>query len=1071
MNVNAVQLCKPIRISDEHDFGITPFGMYCFRCKSSVGGMDTDQQITLKNIRNHQNRNPHVFLESESMKAISSQIANEMTKRFGDVRNYNCWISNNNMTSYSCYECGKSYETLNGFIKHKKKYEKENPGSVHNYYIVKSVKTVCNRVITQQVLELKMNEPVEIYRTIPNSEIVIVSNRQEQINEEKSPCPYIPIQNKNRKWLTVKMDQVKRLFSEYKRVNENLEPYLPSLKLMVVNDDGVATETIKSSLLSIKGLDEENNDSDLLFFLKCMEIWLKNYCREHVNVLDGNVRFHLQSYFDESILVNSGYNLNFNMRENEDTILNELLLIVELSWKLHDANKCDESISEVISGFKNDIRKIKRNNGGVFTENAVEQMIETLLIQRYLHSILIEKRENAYSLLIGHRIITTRLFKIKKGSDDNDNVNSISMRTCGEYGSTIASHLHIYRLASASLIACTDSSCWGVILKEVKESPLFHTISPTINKVKQMHNAKIDIRKKQLKENGDIIIDDFYFPKCKWSRMVPKLRLSMNEILKEIFINNEWQLIIDTKNELTVNRIENESTNEKCDLLHYNFFINVDGKFISEKDLKFKTDILPDVVEKITGLVMICLHGLGLGSTRVTELYQLEQHQLSWKCDSLYYLTTSNKRRSSTMDSKKRVEHKLPYCISRYLLLYDYIGREFASGRDYFLFKKGTIEIESDHKNVFFYEEFQRLFDLPTKCNCLQMRHLYTSICNYLFPSSGDKVDSVIISTSSQIAEMSGHSVETHDAHYSSSISIESRFDKYHHHVGADIIIKNNRTVQIKMATEDEVRFYLKLVIGPTADFLSNLQKKMLIDTCNNTTKHALFCIGCGGGKSMSWILPVVRNTSNNFKAKMSIVIIPYCFLLDHHVDSTRRVLGNCALANISIVSLKGKDITDVLPNELRHKDSLPSLLFVSLEAIRKLIHHHLQYFRELQNEDYLFKIYIDECHTVLSELNFRPNYLCLSTLARINVPIAMFSGTFPKFFIKKFLFYMFGVDDLDAYNISIDDNIFGKDPMKMKHIQTNDYTGECCTKVVQFVANQRSSNVHVIVSTKDEGE
>ena len=1070
-----VQLHHPIGISGSNHFGITPFGVYCFACTSPVGGMDRDPLKLEKSLRSHILRNPsHDSVDNTKVKAICSEIVREMNGRFCDGRNYNRWIKDNNSFQYKCRNCGVCCKTLNGITKHKRKFEKSNPASIHQYHKVKSVVSVCNRTITQHLLQKMMNKPIRIVNNIPVLNTVEVDNSDDEFIEVLPVCPYIPIQSNNRKWITVKMDEVKQLFSEYKRINENLEPYLPSLKLMVINDDAVASETIKSSLTSIKGLDEEKNDSDLVFFLKCIKVWLKNYCREHVNVLDGMVRFHLQSFFDETILLNSGYNLNFNMRENETTILNELLLIVELSWKLHDNGKCNTSISETMSRLKNEIRRVKSNHNGNFSEIVVEDMIETLLIQKYLHSILIEKKVNAYSLLIGHRIAMTRLFKLKKGGgdDDNNNNTSISMRSCGEFGSTIALQLHIYRLAAASLIACTEPNSWNVILKEVKESPLFHTFSPIINKVKQMNNTKIDTRKKQIKENGDIIIDDFYFPKCMWSRMVPKLKISLNETLNEIFIDNEWQQIVDTKNELTVNRITNENTNEKHDLLHYDFFINVDGKLTSQNDLKFNDNISNDTFERMNALVMISLHGFGLGSTRVTELYRLEQHQLCWKGDSLYYLMISNKRRSSLMDSKKTVEHKLPYCVSRYLLLYDYIGREYAKGRDYFLFQKETVTIESEHNNVFFFEEFQRLFDLPSKCDCLQMRHLYTSICNYLFPSSGKKVDNAILSTTSQVAEMSGHTVETHEAHYASTISIESKFDKYHLNIGSDIAIRNGKTQQITIADENDVLFYLKVVMGTNAEFLSDLQKTMLLDACNNTTKHSIFCIGCGGGKSLSWTIPVVRNTSKGFKAKMSIVIIPYCFLLDHHVSSTRNVIGNCAFANISIASLKGKDISEnILPNELRHKESLPSLLFVSLEAIRMLFQYHELYLRELQNEDYIFKIYIDECHTILSELNFRANYSCLSKLARLKIPIAMFSGTFPKQFIKSFLHYMFGSNDLRLYNITIDDKIFGTNPMKMKHIPINDYIGECSRTVVEFVTKERSSNVHVIVSTKDEGE
>ena len=113
-----------------------------------------------------------------------------------------------------------------------------------------------------------------------------------------------------------------------------------------------------------------------------------------------------------------------------------------------------------------------------------------------------------------------------------------------------------------------------------------------------------------------------------------------------------------------------------------------------------------DTLMKLTGVAMICLQGFGLGSTRVSELFRIEQHQLCWKIGCLYYVTISNKRRSSSLSCKKTVEHKLPACISRYLLLYDYIGREFYEGREFFIFNNNNDTADGNHVNNHFYEDY-----------------------------------------------------------------------------------------------------------------------------------------------------------------------------------------------------------------------------------------------------------------------------------------------------------------------------------------------------------------------------
>jgi hypothetical protein len=272
------------------------------------------------------------------------------------------------------------------------------------------------------------------------------------------------------------------------------------LKLLTINGSGSVIDRIKECLIIVE-VEKEVDDSTLTFFISCCEKWMKIYCREHVNILDGNVRFHLQSFFDETILVNSGYNLNLNMRDNEDVITKEMEYILRLSWKLHKEGQCNNKLWSSMNYIKDEIQKVEKFYHGVVTDAALEEMIVNLLIQKYLHAILTEQTNNAYSLHFGHHIVMLRLFKLKKSSTTDCNDTTPMLRSCGEFGSILSLHIHIYRLAAASLIACTESECWQGILDQVKNSSLCNILSPLINKVKQMNNSKITVRKKQLKAN------------------------------------------------------------------------------------------------------------------------------------------------------------------------------------------------------------------------------------------------------------------------------------------------------------------------------------------------------------------------------------------------------------------------------------------------------------------------------------------------------------------------------------------------------------------------------------------
>lgn len=467
---------------------------------------------------------------------------------------------------------------------------------------------------------------------------------------------------------------------------------------------------------------------------------------------------------------------------------------------------------------------------------------------------------------------------------------------------------------------------------------------------------------------------------------------------------------------------------------------------------------------------MISLHGTGLGATRVSELYRIEQHQIVWMGNNLYYKNISNKRPSADTSSKKSATHKLPLSISRYLLLYDLIGREISKGREQFLFDMSGTTVECTYDNQFFFSEFARIFNHPRTSTSLQMRHLYTQICNYLFPSDERYFHKDKVSTIGQIAEMSCHSEGMHEIFYSSNVNIENFFDKYHQSIGAMDLLNDCHDNVLKLATEADVLCCLRVLLGVSAEFLSDIQRDMVLDACNNSVKHTYCSISCGGGKSMSWIIPAVWNKLNGLQSKLSLVVLPYCFLLDHQVSSTKRVLGQCC--GIDVKFLKGQDVDDdLIPDILRNATALPSIIFLSLEGLAKIVDNHLGHLAGLVKQGLLSKIYIDECHTILSEMGFRERYLSMRKLSSLTVPMVFFSGTFQRSFVPDYMSYMFGESQINEIKYLVDKKLFGSQLLRITHHASGNYVNDCCRKVKDFITSNPTSNVHIIVSTKKEGE
>ena len=1072
------QYNAPRRVSPSHNFGITPFGIYCFECRSPVGEIGTHFSVDL--IKKHMNRKHKCNGNAATnWLEIKSSLNEGMKQHFGNVRNYEGWIIKKNIPTYNC-SCGFYTKRKANLDRHIERMETKAPEQSHA--VAKSFSCAvssCGRTILTKYLQSMENTPIDVVTLEPvsNSSNTLSTITASDISNNGSN-QYVPVKLNNKKWLTTKLENIRQIFNIYKRPDELLDPYLPSLKLLFIHSQGSVIERIKqdldvmkcddNSMIILGNNDECENNKSMQFFLDSTSQWLRVYCREHVSLLDGDIRFELQSFVKDMTMATNGYNLTFNMRENEDVIWRELQLMIRFVWNAYFFNQISALLKTTLTPIMAAIRRISVTHNFLSSPEATEDMIEGLVIQRFMHSIFMEKKANAYSLLLGHQLVMTRLFFKKNNSSDS---NELMIRSCSEFGSIVALHLHIYRLGSASLIACTESQSWPGIINEMNISSLCHVLSPLIKKTKQMNNSKIEVRSKKINDNGDIIIDDFTFERCKWCKIIQIIIVKFNGIMEKVFANDTWKEFVDYRKSIQVKRIGSGNVASSDDTFHYDFWMNTSGRVIRQSQLSFKTNIAEETIERMTGLVMICLHGLGLGSTRITELLRLQQHQMEFKGGSFYYISISNKRRSCDVSNKKVVTHKLPASISRYLLLYDYIGRQYSKGRDCFLFGGGSNnKINSNYENREFYTEFSSIFELTLNCSSLVMRHVYTSICNYIFPGNNNNFDKNIVSTVDTIAEMSGHSAEVHEQFYSSTINKETFFDTYHRNLGENTVIDiddSNKT--IPLALQKDVTHYLKVIYGTNANFLSDLQMNLVIDSCNNKKKHTFCSIGCGGGKSLAWIMPVVREQALGFRSKLRIIVIPYCFLLDHHIHSTIKTIGQCS--GISVEKLNGTDIhNNILPNVLRDRDNLPGLLFLSLEAMAELVRHHFLYLQELGEEGLLEKIYVDECHTILSELNFRSKYHAISRLAALNIPTVLFTGTIQRSFICDYMNYMFGSKDTGMYQMFVDSNIFTDIMIKIEHNSSKSYIEKSCNHVVEFASKYSSANVHVIVSTVDEG-
>ena len=94
--------------------------------------------------------------------------------------------------------------------------------------------------------------------------------------------------------------------------------------------------------------------------------------------------------------------------------------------------------------------------------------------------------------------------------------------------------------------------------------------------------------------------------------LIPNVVREFDRLLDRVIIGTSWKNITNKNVTINVNRLERESMDVSKDMImHYQYFTNSNGKICNEKDIRIKESIDPIVIDKLSGLTMICLHGLG----------------------------------------------------------------------------------------------------------------------------------------------------------------------------------------------------------------------------------------------------------------------------------------------------------------------------------------------------------------------------------------------------------------------------------------------------------------------------
>ena len=1070
-------------------FMVSPFGIYCITCDSPF--LDSNGIQTIKQLHNHKRlhkkKKMHPFSSSESLmkstnKALSN-VKNELDlSKFLDNR------IDEPINAYSCNDCKfihKSCFSLNHHVKAKK----------HSYEpkLKKHYRSNCSRLIPVELF-LSQNQNANGYD-------IITTNTE-----------------------TVSSKLASSFIREYLSTNESTNIYIPVFTLLIKHFDndiektkyflGQYSQMLCNDVLSIPRSIMNDDDCKFLEFLVNGFIWwIENWANDDTHRLNAQLRNKLLKFEYNDNEGNSSQN-GFNVRKKNSHVLPEIRRMITVIFSFDCTKFSDESFKierDILlkltkSHFKNYKQNMSRSN----RTEIYSEMTEKVLFQRLLLCVVRQKQQTSFELLLGIVIAICSMLTVKKVKDSAD---SIQFKTFSSVSTIFGTQLYIYRLATASILSRTlqtNQKAIDDLIIWFRDSHVINTISPLIKNCRSEDDKKVNTMTKSINPfTGDITIKHFQFKRNKWKKMIPTFYDKLVARFEQAFIGQNWKKVLDLSKKIKVDGIKDGVLTENIDVFIFDGD-NDDANqiFKASSDINLQPQILDVVINDISAITTIVLSCCGGGATRHTEIDSLCHNKCSYRNDSIYYAAESIKKGNSTTTSlSKVVHHKLSMEMSRVFLLYCIMGTKWKSKsneyRSRIIFNSNRNQTVSCESYVVISNAIKRnilmvvkdYFDIQTTFNDLKvLRQLYSSLGNAIFSISDETSSNVLeqsICTSDNVALLHGHTKRTHDLHYASKLPLELVYEQYHKALGSTTFSSTKKTspndaIPFQPIDKTTLLFDLRSIYGFGGNnngFLCKEQEEMVFDSSNNYKSHSLYNVGCGKGKSLSWLLPSFTRTRLNQKNKCTIVILPYKFLLHHHHSHVIQTLQNQNIIDVASVSRYDLDI-DSSPEFLSEHTNLPHILFLTIDAFHFICSHFITAFREKVHCGYINKIIWDECHTIFTETSFRSCYesIRLYLCSFPQVPVICMSGTFPIIYFDNFCNYLTRKDSPvvaptfeGKFHIIQDDDPLGSPKVAIKvNIcdDINDVNGHllmCVDFLISYLKTNNDSRIHIITSTKEE--
>ena len=642
------------------------------------------------------------------------------------------------------------------------------------------------------------------------------------------------------------------ILKHYVRDDENVETYIPLFHPVSCRQTMAEFKQYFLGLYQGMSRPPEANEFPLKAALSACENWLTESARYAVGMVPGNYRASLLVFGGQEVSERT-VSSTFTFRHHEATLVRESKKILSFLFR-HPLFSRDFPIPET-------------------------HLINEFCVVRILTTCLVQAPGSLFRSPLLVEYCLTRSFRLVGGGED------IILGSAGDNASAVSAAVALARTAVCTFLYCQQAidSVAPKLLKQIQAGRCLNILCPMIRRLRDVQRAKATVSMRTISPEGDIAINGFEFLHCDWSCLIPTLSSTCDEILASIVEGSSWKNVTDLRLQPKVSIVSNSLFNFKIDM--------EDNQTLNSSDIVLREDYPVSKMEQFAAYMRLAFSGSGCGSMRDEETSSIQVTHCSWHRGTLYYKTTSNKTPSAMVTGNgKQADHKLARQTSRRFLLFRCLLQQKGEYRTLLPSEKDVTFTMPD--------AMAKIFSLEEPPTRLEVRHVWTTLTNYIFPN-GDFGTS--ISADAAVATQAKHSSVTHQASYSTEVrgGKEMMYRKFHQALGDSDGVGADEEARILPV---DLKRALCLFFGPNASYKSELQQTLVEDSVSSSHTHA--SLVCGGGKSMTWLAPVAAGRLKGLRRTMTVVVLPYVFLMEYQVHIARTMMD--ASLDVTVVGLTG---------------------------------------------------------------------------------------------------------------------------------------------------------------------